>query len=76
MEYYARVCFLSAVFISRRAEKISHLARSSVSRAIKFSNSSRIRYSRQETHAVIIFYIYFMLSGRISKNIGETIFLS
>ena len=29
-----------------------------ISRDIKCSNASRSKYSRQETHAVIIFYIY------------------
>ena len=29
-----------------------------ISRDVKFSNSSRSKYNRQETHAVIIFYIY------------------
>ena len=32
--------------------------RETVSRDIKFSNSSRSKYNRQETHTVIIFYIY------------------
>ena len=58
MEYYARVCFLSAVFTSRCVGKFRHLARPSVSRDIKFSNVSQSKYSRQETHAVVIFYIY------------------
>ena len=44
MEYYARVCFMSAVFTCRCVGK--------------FSNASRGKYSRQETHAVIIFYMY------------------
>ena len=58
MEYYARVCFPSAVFTSRCVGKFLHLARPSVSQDIKFSNPSRSKYNQQETHAVIIFYIY------------------
>ena len=45
----------------------AHLARPSVSRDIKFANSSRSKYNRQETHTVIIFYMYFVnivLDGR------------
>ena len=57
MEYYARVCFLSAVFTSRCVGKFRHLARQKVSRDIKFSNSSRSKYNRQETHAVIIIHM-------------------
>ena len=58
MEYYARACFLPVVLTSRCVGKFCHLARPSVSRDIKFSNSSRNKYNRQETHTVIIFYIY------------------
>ena len=46
MEYYAGVCFLSAVFTSRCIGKIRH---------IKFSNASRSKYSQQETHSMFIF---------------------
>ena len=59
MEYYTRVCFLLAVFTSRSVGNFLHLARLSVSRDIKFSNPSRSKYNRQETHTVIIFYIYY-----------------
>ena len=58
MEYYARMCFLPAVFTSRCVGKFLHLARPSVLRDIKFSNSYGSKYSRQETHTVMIFYIY------------------
>ena len=56
MEYYARVCILSAVLTSRCVGKFLHLDLPSVSRDIKFSNASRGKNRRQETHAVIIFY--------------------
>ena len=58
MEYYARVCFLSAVFTSQCIGKFWHLVRPKVSRDIKFCNASRSKYSRQETQAVIISYMY------------------
>ena len=58
MEYYARVCFLSAIFTSRCVGKFCRLARPKVSRDIKFSKAPRSKYSGQETRAVIIFYVY------------------
>ena len=60
MEYYARLCILLAVFTSQCVGKFCHLARPSVLRDIKFSNASQSKNSQQETHAVIIFYIYYI----------------
>ena len=54
MEYYDSVCFQSAVFTSRCVGKFLtfSLARYQIFQA------PRSKYSRQETHTVIIFYIY------------------
>ena len=76
MEYYDSVCFLSVVFTSRCIAKFDILRDRRSSELSKFSNASRSKYNRQETHTIIIFYIYFMLSGRISRNIGKNIFRS
>ena len=47
-------------------------ARPSVSRDIKFSNSSRSKYNRQETHSHNILYLFISIRYKLNKAKGST----